>query len=212
MGTGNTVESAAATSGRRPHVIRRLYDWTLHWAETPHATWALFGLALAESSVFPVPPDVLLIALTLGNRPRAWWYAAVCSAGSVIGGVVGYALGALAWHVLEPVFIPYIFRREVFERVVDWYNAGAFWYVLIAAFTPIPYKVFTVAAGVCQIPLWILVAGSVVGRTARFVLVAGLLYWFGPPVRVFVEKHFDRLMWVFLALLILGFVAVKYLR
>jgi membrane protein YqaA with SNARE-associated domain len=207
-----TTTATATTPAKRPHLIRRLYDWTLHWAETKYGTVALFAVAFVESSVFPIPPDVLLIALTLGKQSRAWFFAAVCSVGSVLGGMFGYAIGALAWHVLEPIFIPYVFRREIFEKVVEWYNAGAFLYVFVAAFTPIPYKVFTIAAGVCHIPFWILVVASVVGRSARFFLVAGLLYFFGERMRGFVEKHFDRLMWVFLALLVLGFVAVKYLR
>lgn len=207
-----TTTATATTPAKRPHLIRRLYDWTLHWAETKYGTVALFAVAFVESSFFPIPPDVLLIALTLGKQSRAWFFAAVCSVGSVLGGMFGYAIGALAWHVLEPIFIPYVFRREIFEKVVEWYNAEAFLYVFVAAFTPIPYKVFTIAAGVCHIPFWILVAGSLVGRSARFFLVAGLLYFFGERMRGFVEKHFDRLMWVFLALLVLGFVAVKYLR
>jgi len=207
------METTPSTApARRPHLVRRLYDWTLHWADTKYGTPALFLLAFAESSFFPVPPDVLLIALTLGRQQRAWWFATVCSIGSVLGGMAGYAIGALAWHILEPVFIPYVFSRAIFEKVVEWYNAEAFLYVFIAAFTPIPYKVFTVAAGACHVPFWILVVASVVGRSARFFLVAGLLYFFGAPMRGFVEKYFDRLMWVFLGLLILGFVAVKYLR
>jgi membrane protein YqaA with SNARE-associated domain len=205
------MSTVSEMPAQKPHLIRRLYDWTLHWAHTKYGTPALFFLALAESSVFPVPPDVLLIALTLGRRARAFFYATVCSVGSVLGGMVGYAIGALAWHILEPYFIPYVFRQAVFDKVVAWYQAGAFLYVLIAAFTPIPYKVFTVAAGVCGIPFWILVGASVVGRSARFFLVAGLLYFFGERMRLFVEKYFDRLMWAFLALLILGFVAVKFL-
>ncbi|MCG3150287.1 MAG: hypothetical protein PCFJNLEI_03769 [Verrucomicrobiae bacterium] len=207
----NENPSSPNPPAKKPHLIRRLYDWTLHWAHTRYGTPALFFLALFESSFFPVPPDVLLIALTLGQRRRAFFYALICSVGSVLGGMLGYAIGYEAWHLLQPYFIPYVFRQEIFEKVVAWYQAGAFWYVFVAAFTPIPYKVFTIAAGVCEIPFWILVVASVVGRSARFFLVAGLLYFFGEKMRGFVEKYFDRLMWAFLALLILGFVAVKYL-
>ncbi|MCX7885782.1 MAG: DedA family protein [Verrucomicrobiae bacterium] len=195
----------------RPHLFRRLYDWTLHWAYTPYGVPALFLVAFAESSFFPIPPDVLLIALTLGRRQKAFWYATVCSVGSVLGGMAGYWIGSAAWHVLKPVFIPYLFSQAAFDRVVGWYHEGAFAYVFIAAFTPIPYKVFTIAAGVCAIPFWILVAGSVVGRSARFFLVSGLLYLFGERVRRFVERYFDWLLWGLLAALILGFVAVKFL-
>jgi membrane protein YqaA with SNARE-associated domain len=209
--TPPTSTGPTPAPGKKPHLIRRLYDWTLHWAHTKYGTPALFFLALFESSFFPIPPDVLLIALTLGRRQRAFFFATVCSVGSVLGGMLGYAIGAGLWHVLQPYFIPYVFRQAVFDKVVNWYQAGAFWYVFVAAFTPIPYKVFTIAAGVCQIPFWILVVASVVGRSARFFLVAGLLYFFGERMQLFVEKHFDRLMWLFLGLLILGFVAVKYL-
>lgn len=195
------------------HIFRRLYDWTLHWAHTPYATPALFVLAMAESSFFPIPPDVLLIALALSRREKALFYALVCSVGSVLGGIVGYWIGYGLWEVARPYFIPYVFSQEVFDKVGRWYEAQAFWYIFIAAFTPIPYKVFTVAAGVYHefIPLWVLVVGSVVGRSARFFLVAGLLYCFGPPVRAFVEKYFDWLLWALLIVAILGFVAVRYL-
>jgi membrane protein YqaA with SNARE-associated domain len=219
------VEVAVLMSGRSPtaeephghevarHVFRRLYDWTLHWAHTPYAVPALFVVAVAESSVFPIPPDVLLIALALGRRQRALYYAAVCSVGSVLGGVIGYWIGFAAWEVARPFFIPHIFSQQVFDRVGRIYEAQAFWYIFVAAFTPIPYKVFTIAAGVYHqyIPLWVLVAGSVVGRSARFFLVGGLLYVFGQRVRAFVEKYFDWLLWALLVVAILGFVAVRYL-
>jgi membrane protein YqaA with SNARE-associated domain len=193
------------------HIFRRLYDWTLHWAHTRYAGPALFLLAMAESSFFPIPPDVLLIALSLSRREKALQYALICSVGSVLGGMIGYWIGSAAWHILQPVFIPYVFSQATFDKVVGWYNAEAFLYVFIAAFTPIPYKVFTVAGGVCGIPFWILVVASVIGRSARFFLVAGLLYFFGERVRKFVETYFDRLMWFFLIAVILGFVAIKVL-
>ena len=133
-------------------------------------------LAFAESSIFPVPPDVLLIALALGRRKRALYFALVCSLGSVAGGTFGYLLGYAAWEALSGLFIPYVFSQEVFDKVSSYYNDQAFWYLLLAGFTPIPYKVFTLAAGVCRIPIWILIAASVVGRSARFFLVGGLIY------------------------------------
>lgn len=193
------------------HLFRRLYDWTLHWAHTPYGVPALFLLAVAESSVFPVPPDVLLIALALSRREKALYFALVCSVGSVLGGVVGYLIGYAAWEAVGPFFLQHVINPAAFERVGQWYQEGAFWWILIAAFTPIPYKVFTIAAGVYHdhIPLWILVAASSVGRSARFFLVGGLLYLFGDRMRGFVEKYFDWLLWVFMVLLILGFVVAK---
>jgi membrane protein YqaA with SNARE-associated domain len=198
---------------QKPHIVRRLYEWTLHWAHTPYGVPALFLLAFAESSVFPIPPDVLLIALSLSRREKALKFAAVCSIGSVLGGMAGYGIGYGVWEIVRPYFIPYVFSQATFDKVGQLYEAGAFWYIFIAAFTPIPYKVFTIAAGVYHqfIPLWVLLVGSVVGRSARFFLVAGLLYFFGPTVRKFVESYFDRLLWAFLVLGILGFVAMKFL-
>jgi len=196
---------------KRPHLLRRLYDWTLHWADTPYGTPALLLLSFAESSFFPVPPDVLLIALSLGRRRRALYYALICSIGSVAGGLFGYWIGHVAWDILKPYFIPYVFGQEIFDRVVDYYNARAFLYLFLAGFTPIPYKVFTIAAGVCAIPLWILLTASIIGRSARFFLVGGLIFLFGERVRRLVDTYFDRLLWAFLLLGVLGFVAVKFI-
>lgn len=196
---------------KRPHLLRRLYDWTLHWADTPYGTPALLLLSFAESSFFPVPPDVLLIALSLGRRRRALYYALICSIGSVAGGLFGYWIGHVAWDILKPYFIPYVFGQEIFDRVVDYYNARAFLYLFLAGFTPIPYKVFTIAAGVCAIPLWILLTASIIGRSARFFLVGGLIFVFGERVRRLVDTYFDRLLWAFLLLGVLGFVAVKFI-
>lgn len=198
-------------SPARPHLLRRLYDWTLHWADSPYGTPALLILSFAESSFFPVPPDVLLIALALGRRSRALYYALICSIGSVVGGLFGYWIGHAAWDILRPYFIPYVFGQEIFDRVVDYYNQRAFLYIFLAGFTPIPYKVFTIAAGVCAIPLWILLTASMVGRSGRFFLVGGLIYFFGERVRRLVDTYFDRLLWAFLLLAVLGFLAVKYL-
>ncbi len=201
--------SDAATP--RPHLLRRLYNWTLHWADTPYGTPALFILAFAESSVFPIPPDVLLVALALGRRQRALHYALICSIGSVAGGTFGYLLGYVAWEALSGIFIPYVFSQEIFDQVSTYYNDQAFWYLLLAGFTPIPYKVFTLAAGVCRVPLWILIAASVVGRSARFFLVGGLIHRYGDRVRQLVETYFDRLLWALLILGLLGFAAVNFL-
>lgn len=205
------TETRMPVEGRRG-LMRRMYDWTLSWAERPGGAWALFFLAMAESSVFPVPPDVLLIALTVGAVKRAWRFATICAVGSVIGGVIGYAIGAGAWHVVEGWFIPHLFSAEAFAKVQHLYQGNAFLAILTAAFTPIPYKVFTIAAGVFDVGLGTLVAASAVGRSARFFLVAGLIYVFGPQIKAWVEKYFDWCAWGFLVLLVLGFVAVKYLH
>lgn len=193
--------------------LRRLYDWTLSWADHPSAARALFLLAFAESSFFPVPPDVLLIALAAG-RPDLWLrWASICSVGSVAGGVAGYAIGALAWEAVRDLFIPYVFSQSVFDLVARYYERDAFLYILLAAFTPIPYKVFTVAAGVFheRVGLGTLVWASAIGRPVRFFLVAGILRVFGPAVKAYIDRYFDAAAMAFGVLLVLGFLAVRYL-
>lgn len=191
--------------------MRHLYDWVLHFETSPHAGRTLFGLAFAESSFFPVPPDVLLAALALSAPGRALRYALICSVGSVLGGVAGYGVGWFVWNEVQGFFFRYVFSREVFDSVAGMYQDNAFWAVFTAGFTPIPYKVFTIAGGVCRISLTVFLIASVLSRSARFFLVAGLLKRFGPPVKVFIDRHFNWLSLVFMALLILGFVALRYL-
>lgn len=191
--------------------MRRLYDWVIHWSSTPHAVSALFLTAFAESSFFPIPPDVLLIAMVIAVPVNAMWYAFVCSMGSVLGGMAGYLIGWGIWELVDRFFIGYIFSQEVFDRVVRAYQENAFITVLTAAFTPIPYKVITIAAGVSKISFLTLVTASLIGRSSRFFIVAGLLYYFGPPVKEKIEKYFDWFALAFFALLIAGFLVVKYL-
>ena len=192
-------------------LMRRLYNWVLHWSATPYAVPALFLIAFAESSFFPVPPDVLLIAMVMSVPVSAMWYAFVCSAGSVLGGMAGYAIGWGIWEIVAGFFIGHIFSQEVFDKVVKAYQGHAFITVLTAAFTPIPYKVITIAAGVTKISFLTLVIASLIGRSSRFFLVAGLLRYFGSAMKEKVEKYFDWFALAFFALLILGFLVVKYL-
>ncbi len=204
-------EAILASHPPRVSLIRRLYNWTVGWAHRPSGTWALFGIAFIESSFFLIPPDVLLLALCVGSPKRSFWFALVCSAGSVLGGMFGYLVGATAWHALQGFFIPYVFSQELFDKVQVLYQGNAFVAVLTAAFTPIPYKVFTVAAGVFDVNFWTLVSASFIGRSARFFLVGGFLYFFGPPVKALLEKYFDWFAWALLFLGIGGFVVLKYL-
>lgn len=203
---------AAADAPPRPHVIRRLYDWTVGWADRPGGTWALFAIAFAESSFFPIPPDVLLIALCVGAPRASFRFALVCSVGSVVGGVFGWLLGAAAWHVVKDAFIPYVFTQSTFDHVQRLYQGNAFLAILTAAFTPIPYKVFTVAAGVLDVSLSTLLVASVIGRSARFFMVAAVFFVFGRQMRTLIERYFDLLTWAFLALGVAGFLAVRYLQ
>lgn len=194
---------------RHPH--RRLYDWVLHWADTAHGRAALFLLAFAESSFFPVPPDVLLIALVLG-APFQWWrLAALCTAGSVLGGIAGYGIGAGLMETLGHWIIRVYHAEEYYAKVRDLYAQYDYWVVLAAAFTPIPFKVFTIASGALDMNLLGFTIVSMFGRGARFFIVAGLLRVFGRPLRTFIERYFDLLSLVFLGLLVGGFVLIKWL-
>lgn len=190
--------------------VRRLYDWVLHWAATPYGLWALAVLAFAESSFFPVPPDVLLMALCLGAPLRSLTFAAVCAVFSILGGAFGYLIGAFMWDQVSGFFLGYVFRQELFDRVASLYQENAFWAVLTASVTPIPYKVFTIAAGVFRIDFVQFILASVVGRSARFFAIAALIYFFGPPVREFIDKYFNLLSIAFVILLIGGFAVVRW--
>ena len=195
----------------KKNIVRRLYDWVLSWAETPYGTPALFVLAFLESSVFPIPPDVLQIALSTGKPKRAFWYATVSLAGSVLGAFLGFLIGYVFWSATQDFFYTYLFSQENFNKVVNLYHQHGFWAIPISAPTPIPYKLFTIAAGVCEISLWTLFIASVLGRGARFYPIAAIMYFFGPTVKVWIDRYFNLLMVAFGILFILGFAAIKIL-
>jgi len=193
-------------------LVRRLYDWVLHWAETPYGGPALFLLALVESSIFPVPPDVLLIALCIALPSRAWRFALLASAGSVLGGLIGYGIGWGAWSFVDTFFFDYIpgFTPAVFERVQGLFAEYDFWVVFTAGFTPIPYKVITIGSGVFNINLPVFLVASVISRSLRFFLVAWLLHRYGSGMRDFIDRYFNLLSIVFVLLLLGGFLLLKY--
>ena len=183
--------------------LRRFYDWVMTQAKHKHAQWVLFAVAFAESSFLMLPPDVILMAMVLSHREKWIRYFLICTAGSVAGAVLGYFIGAGIWDVLGPWFTSHIFSQAAFDKVVGLYQEYDFWCVFTAAFTPIPYKVFTIAAGVAHIDMARFILASIVGRGARFILVAFLLHHFGPPIRTFIEKYLGLLTIVF-ALLVIG--------
>ena len=193
--------------------MKDLMDWTESFASKPYGLWALFILAFAESSFFPIPPDILLIALAVSVPSKAFKYAFVCSVGSISGGIAGYAIGYYFWEAAHEWFFKYVpgFTPEVFNLVRQKYLENAFLAVFTAAFTPIPFKVFTIAGGVCQIGLKTLIVASSLGRPARFFAVAGLFFFIGPKVKGFMDKYFEWLTILFAILLIGGFIAIKYL-
>lgn len=210
-----SVSSASAPAQYRGifGLIRRMYDWTLSWAESKWGPAALGAIAFTESSFFPVPPDPLLMALTLGKPKRAMYFAALCTVCSVLGGIFGYFIGLYLWGALDQFFFGYVpgFTEKNFRFVEAKYQENAFLAIFAAAFTPIPYKVFTVASGVFHTGLAVLISASVLGRGARFFLVAGLLRWIGEPAKHFVDRYFNLLTIAFFVLLALGFWVVKYL-
>lgn len=192
--------------------VKRLYDWVLSWANTPYGGTALVLLSFAESSFFPIPPDVLLIALCLGNRDKWFKFASLCTAASVAGGIVGYGIGWGLWHLVDQLFFTYVpgFTEAQFARVQGLYEQWNFWVVFIAAFTPIPYKVITVTAGVFGINIVMFAIASTAGRAMRFFIVAYLLHRYGEPIHGFIEKRFNLLTVAFVVLLIGGFAVLRY--
>ena len=210
--TQETPESATTgeETPKKAGIVRRLYDWVLSWADTPYGTPALFVLSFMESSFFPIPPDVLQIALSAGKPRRSYWYASVSLVGSVLGALLGYYIGYALWVSMKDWFIPFVFSQANFDLVQEKYQLYGYWAVVTAAFTPIPYKIFTIAAGVCELSLFTLVWASIVGRGLRFYLVASLLFFFGERIERWIDRYFNILTLVFTILLIGGFVLIKY--
>ncbi len=208
----------SSSTGRMPWVvlswvigvIRGLYDWVLSLAHRPYAAAILFLIAFAESSFFPVPPDVLLIALSLGAPSRALGFAAICTAGSVAGGALGYVLGLYFYELVGQPIIEIYGAQSAYLEVQAMYREWDSIAIFVAGFTPLPYKVFTIAAGAFRIdfPTFILV--SAVSRGARFLLVGALISWFGPGVKQFIDRYFSWLTMAFAILLLGGFLLLKY--
>ncbi|GAB4237359.1 MAG: YqaA family protein [Acidobacteriota bacterium] len=205
QGRGGEIEKSGGLGW-----IHRLYRWVLGWAESRWGAWALFWLALAEASFFPIPPDVLLIALCLGRPARAAWFAAVCTTGSVMGAAGGYWLGMSFFdHVGRPI-LEFYGAMDRYAEVQALYQAWDALAVMIAGFTPIPFKVFTIAAGVFHLDFPRFLGAAFLSRGARFFLVGGLIWWWGPGIRSFIERYFNWLTWIFVILLLGGFVVLRY--
>ncbi len=195
---------------KKPGILRRMYDWTVDWAKTPYGEWALFVLAFAESSFFPIPPDVLLIALAVALPRKSFRYAAFCSVGSVLGGAFGYFIG---WQFMDLIGmrVVHLYGLEAgFADLKEKYALYNAWVVAVAGFTPIPYKLATITAGACAVNFPVFMLASVLSRSARFFLAAGFIRVFGPKVQPLIEKYFDALALAFTVLLIAGFVVIKY--
>jgi len=191
-------------------MFRRLYDWMMASAKDARAPHALFWVSFVESSFFPIPPDVMLVPMVLAQRAKAWTYATIATVGSVIGGVLGYAIGYFFFEQVGKPILELYGKAQSFEQFTAWFNEWGVWILIIKGMTPFPYKVLTITAGVTQMPIIEFMLASVVARAMRFVLVAGLLYYFGEPIREFIEKRLTLVTTVLVALLVAGFVAVKF--
>ncbi len=192
-------------------LLRRLYDWVLAWADSPYSSWALFAIAFAESSFFPVPPDILLIALAVSIPARAFRYAAIATAGSVLGGMLGYLIGHQFFDLIGERIVRMYSAEGQYEQIASLYRTYDAFAVAVAGLTPIPYKVATITAGFFGVDPVRFVLASLGSRAARFFLVGGLIWAFGPQVKAFIDKYFDLLSILFLILLVGGFLVIGLL-
>jgi membrane protein YqaA with SNARE-associated domain len=190
-------------------MFRSLYDRVLTWSAHERAPLFLAALSAAESSVFPIPPDVMLAPMCLAKPARSWFYAGLCTLSSVLGGLAGYLIGKLAFGVIEPWLMSSSYA-PVFERAVSAFGEHGFWYIILAGFTPIPYKIFTISAGVVGMPPIPFVTGSMAGRGARFFLVAGLIRLGGEKLERSLRKWVDLIGWLVLAVAAIVLVIIKF--
>ncbi|WP_417627402.1 YqaA family protein [Pararhodobacter aggregans] len=192
-------------------MLRRLYDWTIALAAHPRALWALAFVAFIESSVFPIPPDALMIPMIIATPRRAFLIAGVATISSVLGGLLGYAIGALAFDQLGYPILQALGKGDAVLEFNERFNDLSFWPVLIAGLTPFPYKVITIMSGWTGLSLTTFLITSIVARAGRFFLVATLLHYFGAPIRDFIERRLGLMTVLFVVLLLGGFFAVRYL-
>lgn len=197
------------------NAVKKLYDWVLSWGDSRWGWLALFVLAVAESSFFPIPPDVLLIALCLGVTARSFRYATICLSGSILGAMIGYCIGFFLWQntageytALAEFFFRHVFSMESFVEVGNLYDKYNFWIVFTAGFTPLPYKLFTITGGLFHINFTMFLVASIISRGLRFFLIAALIWKFGAPIKTFIDKYFNLLAIAFTVLLIGSFVLI----
>jgi membrane protein YqaA with SNARE-associated domain len=191
--------------------MRRLYDWMMRMAASRRAPWALALVSFIESSFFPIPPDVMLIPMILSRRDQAWWYASIATVASVVGGLLGYAIGYYFYDTVGLPILKFYGREHALDSFIAFVHTYGVPAVIIKGMTPIPFKVVTIAAGVAKMDLLAFIGASIIARAMRFYLVAGLLYFFGEPIREFIERRLMLVTTVFVVLLVGGFVAIRYL-
>lgn len=192
-------------------MIRSLYNWTLALAQSRHAIWALAAVAFIESSVFPIPPDILMIPMIIAAPRRAFLIAGVATVFSVLGGAFGYYIGAVFYETLGLPVLEFYGKTAYFDQFKEQYNAWGAWMVLIAGVTPFPYKVITILSGATGLSLPVFMVASIVARGLRFFLIAALLWKFGVPIRDFIERRLGLMFTVAIVLLLGGFAAVRYI-
>ena len=210
---GSGAEAREAPSARKTNAVRttisdRIYRRLTVWARSRHALWWLGGVSFAESSVFPIPPDAMLIPMVLADRARAWTIAAVCTVASVLGGLAGYAIGYAFWESLGAPLVAFYGYEEKMSDFVARYREWGAWIVFAAGITPFPYKVITVASGVAALDIVVFAAASLLSRGLRFWGEAALLRWFGAPVQRLVERRFGLFCIIVAASLLVGFLLV----
>ncbi|MEE8118856.1 MAG: YqaA family protein [Gammaproteobacteria bacterium] len=191
-------------------LFSKLYDRVMTWSSHPYAVWYLSGLSFAESSFFPIPPDVMLAPMSLGRPKRAYYFALITTLASVSGGMLGYLIGKLAFGAVEPWIVAWNYN-DAFTRAQDWFEAYGFWAVFLAGFSPIPYKIFTITAGLVNMMFMPFVVASFVGRGARFFLVAGIVAWGGPRVEQRFRQHIDALGWAAVVLAIVIYMIIRFI-
>jgi membrane protein YqaA with SNARE-associated domain len=192
-------------------MMRRLYDWIMRLAASKRAPWALALVSFIESSFFPIPPDVMLTPMVLSRREQAWWYATIATVASVFGGLLGYAIGYFFYDAIGLPILKFYGREHALDSFISFVHAYGVPAVIIKGMTPIPFKVVTIAAGVAKMDLAAFIGASIIARAMRFYLVAGLLYFFGEPIREFIERRLVLVTTVFVVVLVGGFVAIRYL-
>jgi membrane protein YqaA with SNARE-associated domain len=192
-------------------MLRSWYDWVIRMSEHPRALWTLAGVSFAESSFFPIPPDLMLIPMVIAQRAKAWLIAGVCTIASVAGGILGYAIGFFLLETVGNWILALYGKSEGLADFQVWYAEWGLWVILIKGLTPIPYKLVTIASGAAHFDFLTFVAASLVTRGGRFYLVAGILYWIGQPAREFVEKHLTAVTTGLAAIIVIGLVAVAYI-
>lgn len=205
------TRASYAARAKENNVIKKLYDWTMGLADSRYALFALAAVAFVESSVFPIPPDILMIPMILAAPKRAWLIAAVATVSSVLGGLLGYYIGYALFDTVGRPVLEFYGKDAYFDEFAVRYNEWGAWAVLIAGVTPFPYKVITILSGSTALSLPVFIVASIVARALRFFVVAALLWKFGLPIREFIEKRLGLMFVLFIILLLGGFYVVKFL-